>query len=114
MSGGLESYPQLLYIKGSGSVSVNEYLILLLAGSFRRLMLAVLFGGGGGGSSWSRGEPTQSCPGREPAVGLRGEQAPAPLLTIWTNSSGRQLCGGREKMVCVCVLGGGGGGGGVD
>lgn len=30
-----------------------------------------------------------------------------PLLTIWTNSSGRQLCGGREKMVCVYVCWGG-------
>ncbi len=36
-----------------------------------------------------------------------------PLLTIWTNSSGRQLCGGREKIVCVCALGGGGGGKGL-
>ncbi len=70
-------------------------------------MLAVLFGGGvpvGPGGSRLR-----AAQDREPAVGLRGEQAPAPLLTIWTNSSGRQLCGGREKMVCVCVLGGGGG-----
>lgn len=28
-----------------------------------------------------------------------------PLLTIWTNSSEHQLCGGREKIVSVCVGG---------
>lgn len=72
-------------------------------------MLAVLFGGGGfpvgpGGSG------LRAAQDREPAVGYMENKPLPPLLTIWTNSSGRQLCGGREKMV---VGWGGGVGGGL-
>ncbi len=74
-------------------------------------MLAVLFGylGGGGGMGFQlvQGGADSELPRTESLLWGYVENKPlTPLLTIWTNSSGRQLCGGREKIVCVCALGG--------
>ncbi len=76
-------------------------------------MLAVLFGylggGGGGGMGFQlvQGGADSELPRTESLLWGYVENKPlTPLLTIWTNSSGRQLCGGREKIVCVCASGG--------
>ncbi|KAG1954753.1 hypothetical protein F2P79_008892 [Pimephales promelas] len=61
-------------------------------------MLAVLFGGGGG-FQLVQGGADSELPRTESLLWGYMENKPLPsLLTIWTNSSGRQLCGGREKM----------------
>lgn len=63
-------------------------------------MLAVLFRGS---SSWSGGGAESVLPRTESLLWGYVENKPLPpLRTIWTNSSERQLCGGRENCECLC------------